>query len=72
MVRAIASSDVGIGVTGYTTGDTKAPEDGFFYYAISYRDTLLVDKDQVEGTRDEMRFDQTTIILWRLLNLLRS
>lgn len=71
-VRIKAISDVGIGVTGYTTSDMPAPEDGLFYYGISFHDTLIVDKDCVEGTRDEMRFDQTTIILWRLLSVLKE
>lgn len=71
-VKQISRVDVGIGVTGYARSDIETPDDGLFYYAINYLDQLIVDKDCVFGTRDEMRFDQATIILWRLLGLLKQ
>ena len=72
MAEGLQGSTVKIAVTGYAKGIERKKTDGLFYYALILKDRTYLHNHRVTGTRNEIRFAQTTQILWHLLKILRE
>ena len=70
----ISNADICVSVTGYTSGDKKDENDGIFYFGIKHKETEFVhlEKQCFLGTREEIRYQQTTYILWQVNNMLNK
>lgn len=68
----ISGANICISVTGYTTGDEKQDTDGIFYFGIKDKEYLHLEKEQFLGTREEIRYQQSTYILWKTNELLKK
>ena len=68
----VTSANVCVGVTGFTCGEIKEETDGLFYFSVKYSfndfEFTHLEKYQVTGTRDEMRYKQTDYILSSIIN----
>ena len=72
----VTSANVCVGVTGFTCGELKEETDGLFYFSVKYTfddfEFIHLEKYQVTGTRDEMRYKQTDYILSSLVHSLHK
>lgn len=68
----VTKADVCVSVTGYTTGDVKSDTDGIFYFGVKTKDYVHVEKECFKGTREEIRYQQATYILWKVNDILKK
>lgn len=68
----ITNANVCISVTGFAGGTGKNENDGLCYYGIKINDLLVVESVQVNGNRNEARYNQKEHILRRVLELIKE
>ncbi len=70
----VTKADICVSVTGYTTGEEKSDTDGIFYFGIKEKECgyIHLEKECFLGTRDEIRYQQATYILWKVLGILKK
>ena len=69
-----SEADICVSVTGYTTGEKKSDTDGIFYFGIKEKTSEFIhlEKECFLGTREEIRYQQATYILWKVNNILKN
>ena len=69
-----SGADICVSVTGYTTGENKNDTDGIFYFGIKEKTSEFIhlEKECFLGTREEIRYQQATYILWKVNNILKN
>ena len=72
----VTNANICVGVTGFTCADVKEETDGLFYFSIKYTfddyEFTFLEKYQVDGTRDEIRYKQTDYIFSSIIQSLNK
>lgn len=72
----ITKSSICVSVTGLAGGDELNPNDGDFYYSvylnIGNNHKIITEKKYFSGLRNEIRYQQTYYILWKVYQILLS
>ena len=72
----VTNANICVGVTGFTCSDEKEETDGLFYFSIKYTfddyEFTFLEKYQVDGTRDEIRYKQTDYIFSSIIQSLNK
>ena len=72
----VTNANICVGVTGFTCGDIKNATDGLFYFSVKFTfgeyEFMFLEKHQVEGSRDEIRYKQTDYILSSIIQSLNK
>ena len=72
----VTNANICVGVTGFTCSDVKEETDGLFYFSIKYTfndyEFTFLEKYQVDGTRDEIRYKQTDYIFSSIIQSLNK
>ncbi len=73
-IKRISGADIGVGITGIAgpTGGTPEKPVGLVYFAVAYKDEIIVEKLLLNGDRDKIRNDTSNIVASKVISMIEE